>query len=78
MGKAARLGERATEGKFSEQALREVLGLNFRSVDVDAVVRAERFKRRDVARAMKQRLIDKARLMGFEEAIEDMQDEDFF
>ena len=78
VGKAARLGERATEGKFSEQALREVLGLNFRSVDVDAVVRAERFKRRDVARAMKQRLIDKAKLMGLEEAIEDMQDEDFF
>ena len=77
VGKAARLGERASEGKFTEQALREVLGLNFRSVDVDAVVRAKRFQRREVARAMKQRLIDKAKLMGFEDAIEDMQDDDW-
>jgi predicted GNAT superfamily acetyltransferase len=46
-------------------------------VDVDAVVRAKRFQRREVARAMKQRLIDKAKLMGFEDAIEDMQDDDW-
>ena len=55
--------------------LREAAGLNFRSVDVDAVVRAKRFKRREVSRAIKKRLMDKARLMGFEDALEDMQDD---
>jgi len=78
VGKAARLGQRASEGKITEQALREVMGLNFRSVDVDAVVRAKRFQRREVSRAIKQRLIDKAKLMGFEDALEDMQDDDWF
>tara|TARA_R110001583_G_scaffold46529_13_gene145950 strand:- start:719 stop:2488 length:1770 start_codon:yes stop_codon:yes gene_type:complete len=75
VGKLTRLGERASEGKFTEQMLREAAGLNFRSVDVDAVVRAKRFKRREVSRAIKKRLIDKARLMGFEDALEDMQDD---
>lgn len=75
VGKLTRLGERASEGKFTEQMLREAAGLNFRSVDVDAVVRAKRFKRREVSRAVKKRLIDKARLMGFEDALEDMQDD---
>ena len=75
VGKAARLGQRASEGKITEQLLREVMGLNFRSVDVDAVVRAKRFQRREVARAIKQRLIDKVRLMGFEDALEDLQED---
>ena len=75
VGKITRLGERASEGKLTEQMLREAAGLNFRSVDIDAVVRAKRFKRREVSRAVKQRLIEKARLMGFEDALEDMQDD---
>ena len=75
VGKITRLGERASEGKLTEQMLREAAGLNFRSVDIDAVVRAKRFQRREVSRAVKKRLIEKARLMGFEDALEDMQDD---
>ena len=75
VGKLARLGTKASEGRLTEQVLREAMGINIRSVDVDAVVRAKRFQRREVARALKQRLIDKAKLMGFEEAIKDLEED---
>ena len=71
-GKGARALERAGEGKLGEQLLREILGINIRSQDPDAVHRADLYKRREVSRALKARLIKKAKLMGLEDAIDDL------
>ena len=75
LGKGLRLVERMGEGKVAEQLGRELLGINVRTLDVDAVKRAERFKRRDVSRAMKARLIAKAKLIGLDEALDELRNE---
>lgn len=72
LGKVIRAAERSGEGKLGEQLSREILGINIRSQDPDAVHRADLYKRREVSRALKARLIKKAKLMGLEDAIDDL------
>ena len=75
IGKGLRLVERMGEGKVAEQLGRELLGINVQTLDVDAVKRAERFKRRDVSNALKARLIAKAKLIGLDEALDELRNE---
>ena len=64
VGKAWRLAERAGEGKLPEQLLRETLGINFRSVDADAVWRADLYKKLAVSRDFRKKLEKKLSLLG--------------
>jgi hypothetical protein len=64
VGKALRLAERAGEGRLGEQLSRELFGLGLVTVDVDAIQRSDLFRKREVSRALKKRLEEKARLLG--------------
>jgi hypothetical protein len=72
LGKGVRAAEKAGQGKLGEQLFREFLGINIRSQDPDAVHRAKLFKEKKVSRALKARLLKKAKLMGLEDAIDDL------
>ena len=68
-GKASRLHKRAKEGRLGEQLLREMTGLGFTTTDVDATVRSKIFRERKAGRALKERIRDKAEIMGLLDAV---------
>jgi hypothetical protein len=49
---------------LGEQLSRELFGLGLVTVDVDAIQRSDLFRKREVSRALKKRLEEKARLLG--------------
>lgn len=64
-----RPARKIAQGKGEEQFLRDLAGLSVTSVDVDAVVRGNRFMRREVARRVKQKFLKRANQLGLEEAL---------
>ena len=71
VGKLWRMGEKASKGQLEDQLLREIFGLSVTSVDVDAVMRAERYKKARVSSKLRQIVRKRAEAFGWEEALKE-------
>ena len=74
-GKAFRAARKIAAGKGGEQALRELAGLSVVGVDVDAVVRGNRYMKREVARRVSRKLKKRIAAFGFEEGLRRSQED---
>ena len=68
-GKAMRLMKKASKGQLEDQILREAFGLSVTSVDVDAVMRSERYKKAKISSRLRQAVRKRAKHFGGEEAL---------
>ena len=71
VGKLWRMGEKASKGQLEDQLLREIFGLSVTSVDVDAVMRSERYKKARVSSKLRQIVRKRAEAFGWEEALKE-------
>jgi len=68
-GKALRFLDKAAQGRAEDQLFREALGLSVTSVDVDAIVRSQRYKRKEVSSLLRRKVRRRIQRFGLEEGL---------